>query len=278
MKQQKSPVAVITGAGGTLCSEMAYHLSQQGFRVALLGRRFEKLETVRNKIMEHGGEAMSLSVDVTDADILEKSATKIIEAWGLPHVLINGAGGNQEGAITTQDEFDPAELNSEDSIRGFFNLKPDVFRNVLEVNTMGTVLPCQIFGRAMARLGEGCIINIASMNSFKPLSRVPAYGMAKAGIVNLTQWLAVYLAPAGIRVNAIAPGFFLNDRNRSRLLTPDGVTERGANILRQTPLKKFGEASELLGCVDWLINDTASGFVTGIVIPVDGGFLACSGI
>jgi NAD(P)-dependent dehydrogenase (short-subunit alcohol dehydrogenase family) len=277
MKQQLK-VAVITGAGGTLCSEMARHLAQQGFYVALLGRSLEKLETVCHNILEHGGQARSFAVDVTDEDALKKSATKILEIWGQPCVLINGAGGNQEEAVTTQDEFDPAELDSEGSLRGFFNLKANIFRNVLEINMMGTVLPCQIFGREMACVGGGNIINIASMNSFRPLSRVPAYGMAKAGIANLTQWLAVYLAPVGIRVNAIAPGFFLNDRNRPRLLTANGVTERGANILRQTPLKKFGEASQLLGCVDWLIDDTASGFVTGIVVPIDGGFLACSGI
>ena len=153
------------------------------------------------------------------------------------------------------------------------------FHRVVTVNTMGSVIPCFIFGKDMAKAGAGNIVNIASMNSFRPLSRVGAYGMAKAGIANFTQWLAAYLAPAHVRVNAIAPGFFLNDRSRKLLLKEDGgFSSRGENIIHHTPMKKFGEASQLLGTLNWLLDDDASGFVTGIVVPVDGGFMACSGV
>jgi NAD(P)-dependent dehydrogenase (short-subunit alcohol dehydrogenase family) len=272
-------IAVVTGAGGTLCSEMARELVQKGYFVAILGRTEEKLETVRKEIVSQGGTAMPIATDVADLNSVSAACSRILKTWGVPNVLINGAGGNQAEAITTINEFDPLELgeNTED-MRGFFNLDMERFHDVLRVNTMGTVIPSQIFGREMARSGGGCIINVASMNSFRPLSRVAAYGIAKAGISNFTQWLAAYLAPAKIRVNAIAPGFFLNERSRKLLLTPGGVSERGASILRQTPMKSFGEASQLLGCMNWLIDDEASGFVTGIVVPVDGGFLACSGI
>jgi NAD(P)-dependent dehydrogenase (short-subunit alcohol dehydrogenase family) len=150
---------------------------------------------------------------------------------------------------------------------------------VVRVNTLGTVIPSQVFGREMAQLGRGSILNFASMNSYRPLTRVPAYAMAKAGVVNFTQWLAVYLAPARIRVNCIAPGFFVNERSRKILLTPDGnLTARGQNVMSHTPLKRFGEARELLGAVCWLLDDEAAGFVTGVTLPVDGGFLSSSGV
>lgn len=272
-------IAVVTGAGGTLCSEMARELARNGNPVALLGRTLEKLEIVRKKIEDDGGKAMAIATDVADLDSVSAACSQILDRWGAPGILINGAGGNQAGAITTVNEYDSREIgNTTPDLRGFFNLDTDRFHDVLRVNTMGTVVPSQVFGREMARAGGGCMINVASMNSFRPLSRVAAYGMAKAGIANFTQWLAAYLAPANIRVNAIAPGFFLNDRSRKLLLTPEGVSERGASILHQTPMKAFGEASQLLGCMNWLIDDDASGFVTGIVVPVDGGFLACSGI
>lgn len=155
----------------------------------------------------------------------------------------------------------------------------DRFLNVLEVNIMGTVIPCYTFGRDMAKNDGGFIINIASMNTYRPLSRIPAYAMAKAGVANFTQWLAAYMAPANIRVNAIAPGFFLNERSKKLLKNSDGeFSPRGKNILHHTPMNRFGEPSELIGCMKWLIDDEASGFVTGITIPIDGGFLACSGV
>ncbi|MDR1224041.1 MAG: SDR family oxidoreductase, partial [Tannerella sp.] len=203
----------------------------------------------------------------------------VLEKLGIPQILINGAGGHQTDAVTGINEFDRDEVSAFPQVKGFFNLDMKCFKSVLEINTMGTVIPSYVFGADMAKNGGGCIINMASMSSYRPLSRVAAYGMAKAGIANFTQWLAAYLAPANIRVNAIAPGFFLNDGNRNLLLTPDGgFSPRGESIIRQTPMKRFGEACQLTGCMNWLIDEESSGFVTGIVVPVDGGFLACSGV
>jgi NAD(P)-dependent dehydrogenase (short-subunit alcohol dehydrogenase family) len=276
----KDRVAVVTGAGGTLCSEMSRALAAQGIKVALLGRDLNKLKLVEAEIIENGGTAISISTDViSEAEVL-KARDEIFEKLGPCSILINGAGGNQMEAVTTFTAFDEKELKgSYPTERGFLNLNMDTFLSVLQVNTMGTVIPCKVFAKDMAQNGGGTIINIASMNSYRPLSRVGAYGMAKAGIANFTQWLATYLAPADIRVNAIAPGFFINDRSKKILFNPDGSkSERGENILRQTPLKRFGEAKELIGCMNWLINDNEAGFVTGTVIPIDGGFIADSGI
>ncbi len=275
----KGKVAVVTGAGGTLCSAVAVELARRGALVALLGRTAAKLEPVAATIRAAGGVALPVSADVTDAAALTAVSRAIAAELGPCELLINGAGGNQADAVTTLTEFAPAELAGAPDTRGFFNLAPDRFLDVIRANTMGTVLPCQIFGRGMAQRGGGAILNFASMNSYRPLSRVPAYGMAKAGVVSFTQWLATYLAPAGVRVNAVAPGFFLNDRSRKILLTPEGgLTARGQNVLNHTPQKRFGEAQDLLGAVCWLLDGEASGFVTGITLPVDGGFLASSGV
>jgi NAD(P)-dependent dehydrogenase (short-subunit alcohol dehydrogenase family) len=248
-------------------------------KTALLGRDIAKLQKTEAEIKANGGIAISVSCDVTDMKSVENARDVILAELGVPTILINGAGGNQSDAITTINEFDERELGGEPQVRGFFNVDMDIFRSVIETNTMGTVIPCRVFGAEMAKAGGGSIINFASMTGFRQCSRVGAYGIAKAGIINFTSWLAAYLAPAGIRVNAIAPGFFLNDRSRKLLLKPEGgFSERGANIIRQTPMKRFGEASELIGCMNWLIDDDASGFVTGVTIPVDGGFLSCAGV
>lgn len=272
-------VAVVTGAGGTLCSEMARNLAAQGAKVALLGRNLSKLQKTEKEITDNGGIAISISTDVTNEEQVEAARIKILETIGVCDILVNGAGGNQPDAITTLNEFSDEELNCIEGVRGFFNLSMKMFANVIETNTMGTVIPCFVFGKDMAKKKSGNIVNIASMNSIRPLSRVGAYGMAKAGVMNFTQWLAVYLAPANIRVNAIAPGFFLNDRSTKLLTTPDGgFTQRGASIIRQTPMNRFGKAPELIGALNFLINDEASGFMTGVTLPVDGGFLSNSGI
>jgi NAD(P)-dependent dehydrogenase (short-subunit alcohol dehydrogenase family) len=272
-------VAIVTGAGGTLCSVMAINLASQGYKVALLGRSLDKLKLVEAAINEAGGVAISISTDVAD-EASVNAAKEIIELeLGIPSVLINGAGGNQSEALTNITEFDDKELLNDGSVKGFFNLSMDVFSSVINVNTMGTVIPCFVFGKMMAANKRGVIINIASMNSYRPLTKVGAYGIAKAGIANFTQWLAGYLAPANIRVNAIAPGFFLNERSRKIMFNEDGShTARANSVLAHTPLKRFGEAPELIGCMNWLISDEAAGFVTGIVVPVDGGFLASSGV
>ena len=272
-------VAVVTGAGGTLCSVMAKSLAAQGYKVALLGRSLQKLEVVEEEIRQAGGTAISVSTDVANEASVQAAAAAIETALGTCTVLINGAGGNQNDALTNITEYDERELLNDGQVKGFFNLKMEVFKSVIEVNTMGTVIPSFVFGKGMAKQQHGVIINIASMNSYKPLSKVGAYGIAKAGIANFTEWLAAYLAPAGIRVNAIAPGFFLNDRSRKIMFNEDGSqTQRAAAVLAHTPMKRFGEATELLGCMHWLISDEAAGFVTGIVVPVDGGFLSTAGV
>ncbi len=233
---------------------------------------------VAEEINSNGGEALAFSANVASEEDIQAALQKAKEKLGIPTILINGAGGNQAEAVTTINEFDEQELERDTEVRGFFNLKMDRFMDVIQVNTMGTVIPSFVFGKEMARIKQGSIINIASMNSYRPLSRVGAYGMAKASIVNFTQWLAAYLAPAHVRVNAIAPGFFLNDRSRKLLLKPEGgYSERGASIMDHTPMKAFGEAHQLVGCMNWLIDEEASGFVTGVTIPIDGGFLASSG-
>lgn len=272
-------VAVVTGAGGTLCSEMARNLARQGYKVALLGRSIEKLKIVESQIINEGGIAISVSTDVAQEDSVKQAKEIIEQQLGICTLLINGAGGNQMEALTNIPEFDERELLNDEAVKGFFNLNMSVFQNVIEVNTMGTVIPSFVFGRSMAQQQKGVIINIASMNSYRPLSKVGAYGIAKAGIANFTQWLAVYLAPANIRVNAIAPGFFLNDRSKKIMFNEDGSkTARAESVLGHTPMKRFGEASELIGCMNWLISDEAAGFTTGIIVPVDGGFLANSGV
>lgn len=274
-------VAVVSGASGTLCSAVAKDLAQCGARVALLGRTAATLERVAAEIRNSGGQALAIAADVTDLPSIEQACAVLEREFGPCDLLINGAGGNQPEAVTTITEFTPAELAADKpaGLRGFFNLGLDCFQSVIRANTLGTVIPCQVFGRTMAQRGRGTILNFASMNSYRPLTRVPAYGMSKAAVVNFTQWLAVYLAPAGIRVNAVAPGFFLNDRSRKILLDEhEGLSARGRNVMAHTPLGRFGEPVELLGCVRWLLNDQHAGFVTGITVPVDGGFLASSGI
>jgi len=273
-------IAIVTGAGGTLCSEMAKALAAQGIKVALLGRDIQKLRAVEKQIAAKGGVSLVVSADVTDQASVEAAQKVILEKLGKFSILINGAGGNQTEAITTINEFDPRELNNTDpDFRGFFNLDMGRFLDVIKTNSMGSVIPSFVFGKTMAVNGGGSIINMASMSSYRALSRVGAYAFAKAGMVSFTQWLGAYLAPANIRVNGIAPGFFLNERSKKLLTRPEGgFTERGTSIISHSPMKKFGEAAQLIGTMNYLLDDEVSGFVTGIVIPVDGGFLACGGI
>ena len=275
----KGKVAVVTGSGGTLCSAMAIDLASQGCKVVLVGRTLEKLQATEAKIKAAGGECAPMAADVRNFDQMSELRQKVLDKYGVCDILINGAGGNQPDAITTLTEFSPAELEDGFEGRGFFTLGLERFADVVSINIMGTVIPCKIFGRDMAKKGGGNIINFASMNTYRPLSRIPAYALSKAGISNFTQWLAAYLAPAKIRVNAIAPGFFVNERSAKILLTPDGgLSARGANIMSHTPMKRFGDAKELLGCMNWLLDDEKAGFVTGITVPVDGGFLSCAGL
>jgi NAD(P)-dependent dehydrogenase (short-subunit alcohol dehydrogenase family) len=272
-------VAVVTGAGGNLCSEMAKGLAAEGAKVALIGRTLEKLDAVREVIEKAGGTAVSVPADVTVAEEVRAAGEAVMKALGPCDILVNGAGGNRRDAITTLNEFAPEELAGDPGeVRGFFNLDPDAFSHVVLLNTTGTMIPCQVFGRQMAENGGGAIVNIASMNSYTPLTRNAAYAAGKAGVENFTRWLAAYLAPANIRVNGIAPGFFPKQGGRGGpQVKPDGSpTERGELTLANTPMKRFGLARDLVGATLWLASDEAAGFVTGVTIPVDGGFVANS--
>ena len=277
----ESKVAVVTGAGGTLCGPIAVDLAQKGANVVLIGRTAAKLETTAAKIAKIGGTCRIETASVTDEPAIQTIADKVAAEWGPCRFLVNGAGGNQPPAVADRLQFDPAELTGPmaDGEKGWWDVDLKVFESVLMTNTMGTVIPSRVFAKQMAAAGGGAIINFGSMNTYRPLTRVAAYAMSKAAIANWTQFLAQYLAPAKIRVNAIAPGFFVNDRSRKILCTPDGgLTARGEQVMAHTPVRRFGEAKELLGCAEWLLDDEKSGFVTGITVPVDGGFLASAGV
>ena len=277
----KDRVAVVTGAGGTLCSEIAKLLAAKGARVVLVGRTPEKLETVAAAIRSAGGVCRIEAGDVTDEARMTEIAETVRREWGLCRILVNGAGGNNIKAMSTLTQFDPRELSGTlpEGERGFSDIDMGAFESVLRINTIGTVLPSRIFARQMAEQGAGSILNFASMNTYRPLTRVCAYAMSKAAIANLTQFLANYYAPAGIRVNAVAPGFFVNERSVKYLRTPDGgLSPRGERVMQHTPMERFGEAPELLGCVEWLLDEVKAAFVTGITVPVDGGFLASTGV
>lgn len=270
-------IAVITGAGGTLCSELAIRLAEEGARVVLVGRTEDKLTGVAEQI---GERATVYACDVTDAAAIDRLAQQV-EAMGGCDYLINGAGGNNAKAMPGITAFDPRELTGElpDGVRGLYDIDMEAFESVLNINTMGTVIPTLAFAKQMAKKGEGSVINFASMNSYCPLTRCFAYAMSKAAICNLTQSLAAYFAPAGIRINAIAPGFMVNERSKLYLGTvEEGLTKRGETVIAHTPQGRFGKAEDLVGCAKWLLDGEASAFVTGITVPVDGGFLTLGGV
>jgi NAD(P)-dependent dehydrogenase (short-subunit alcohol dehydrogenase family) len=263
------------------CVPTIRELSDKGAKVVLIGRTASKLEVTAAAIAEAGGVCRIETASVTDEPAIQAIADKVAAEWGPCRFLVNGAGGNQPAAVADRLAFDPAELEGPmaEGKKGWWDVDLDVFESVLMTNTMGTVIPSRVFAKQMAAAGGGAIINFGSMNTYRPLTRVAAYAMSKAAIANWTQFLAQYLAPAKIRVNAIAPGFFVNERSKKILCTPDGgLTPRGEQVMAHTPAGRFGEAAELLGCVEWLLNDEKAGFVTGITVPVDGGFLASAGV
>ena len=280
-KEFENKIAVVTGAGGTLCSEIAIQLSLLGVKVFLVGRTPEKLESCAEKIKELGGTAAEIYVaDVTDRAAIANLAAVVAEAGGCDY-LINGAGGNNVKAMPTITKFDSREITGElpEGQRGLYDIDMDAFESVLKINTMGTVIPTLEFAKQMIKKGGGSVINFASMNTYCPLTRCFAYAMSKAAVSNLTQSLAAYFAPAGVRINAIAPGFMVNERSKNYLGTvKDGLTKRGEQVIGHTPMGRFGEAADLVGCVKWLLSDEAAGFVTGITVPVDGGFLTLGGV
>ncbi len=269
--------AVVTGGAGVLCSEFCRAYAECGAKVAVLGRTYEKAERLASEIRASGGQAMAVSADVTSPEQLAEAHEKIKEKFGSCSVLVNGAGGNSPAATTSDEFFSPGAEGITDG-KTFFDLDPSAFGKVFSLNITGTVLATQEFAKDMTA-GGGCIINISSMNAFTPLTKIPAYSAAKAGVSNFTEWLAVYFAGTGIRCNAIAPGFFLTEQNRTLLTNPDGsLTPRSGKILAATPMGRFGRPEELIGTLLFLTDDAASGFITGTVIPVDGGFRAYSGV
>jgi NAD(P)-dependent dehydrogenase (short-subunit alcohol dehydrogenase family) len=262
-------VAVVTGGGGVLCGAMSRALGRLGVRVAVLDLIPEAAQSVAKEIVAAGGEAIPVQCDVLDRSAIEAAAQRVLDAFGGVDILINGAGGNRKEATTGPD-------------KAFFDLPTEAIQWVLDLNFLGTLLCSQVFGRWMAEQGDGLILNISSMNALRPLTKIPAYSAAKAAVSNFTHWLAVHMAQEyspRIRVNAIAPGFFLTTQNRFLLIDEetDDWTPRGRTILDHTPMGRFGDPEDLLGTVLWLLSP-ASAFVTGIVVPVDGGFSAFSGV
>ena len=270
-------VAVVTGGAGVLCREFAKALALCGAKVAILNRTVSKAEDVVSEIRAMGGEAMAVGVNVTDKASVEAAHETVLAAYGKCDILINGAGGNNPRATTDKEYFELGDLDSE--TKTFFDLGDEDMEFVFNLNFVGTLLPTQAFARDMVGR-EGCtIVNVSSMNAYTPLTKIPAYSGAKAAISNFTQWLAVHFSRVGIRVNAIAPGFFSTAQNAKLLWNEDGTpTARTGKILAATPMGRFGAAKELLGTLLYLVDEHSSGFVTGVVIPVDGGFSAYSGV
>jgi NAD(P)-dependent dehydrogenase (short-subunit alcohol dehydrogenase family) len=272
-------VALVTGGGGILCSQMAKDLAASGAAVAVMSRTQAKVQAVADAITAAGGKAIAVSCDVLDRDALEAARERIESELGPVDILVNGAGGNHPLGTATVNHCSSALLdNTPEGTRTFFDLDLEGVSFVFNVNVIGTLLPSQVFARSMAQRGEGCIINISSMSAYTALTRVGAYSAAKAAINNFTGWLAVHLSKCGVRVNAIAPGFFLTEQNRALLTTKDGgLSERGQTIMDSTPMGEFGSPEDLSGTLLWLAS-SSSRFITGTVIPVDGGFNAFSGV
>ncbi len=273
-------VAVVTGGTGVLGGQFVDALAASGAKVAVLGRRLEATEKKAAEVKRNGGVAIGVAADVVDKESLKKAHDVILEKLGPVDILINAAGGNHPKGSTTKEYLFEEDLKEKanDTIT-FFDLDPQGVQSVFNLNFLGTLLPSQEFAIDMVNRPGATIINISSMNAFTPLTKVPAYSGAKAAVSNFTQWLAVHMSKVGIRVNAIAPGFFITGQNEKLLKNEDGsYTERSEKILAGTPTNRFGESDELIGTLLYLVSHEASGFVNGVVIPVDGGFNAFSGV
>ncbi|MCH4553439.1 SDR family oxidoreductase [Aestuariibaculum lutulentum] len=274
-----SKVVVVTGAGGVLCSTIAMAFAEEGHKVAVLDLKLDAAEEVANMIKSKGGDAIGVMADVLNEESLKKAKEEVNKTFGSCDILVNGAGGNHPLGTTSNPYLNIEDLeNTTEGFKTFFDLDPEGIKFVFNLNFIGTLLPTQIFAKDM--IGKkGCsILNISSMNAFTPLTKIPAYSGAKAAVSNFTQWLAVHLAKVGVRVNALAPGFFLTDQNRTLLTNEDGsLTQRGQQIINQTPMERYGEPEDLISTTMYLCDEKSS-FVTGVVIPIDGGFSAYSGV
>lgn len=277
VRDLKSKVAVVTGAGGVLCSAFAKALAKAGAKVALLDRNKENAQKYADEIVANGGVARAYTANVLEKDSLKECHKQVLAELGKCDILINGAGGNNPMATTDKEYYEAGDLDAD--IKSFFDLDESGVSFVFNLNFLGTLLPTQEFVKDM--LGrKGCsVLNISSMNAYTPLTKIPAYSGAKAAVSNFTQWLAVHFSKVGIRVNAIAPGFFSTKQNAKLLWNDDGTpTARTGKILAATPMGRFGETEELIGSVLFLLSDEAAGFITGVVLPIDGGFSAYSGV
>lgn len=271
-------VAVVTGGGGVLCSMFAKALAENGAKVALLDLRKENADKTADEINASGGKAIGVAANVLEADSLKAAREVVLSELGGCDILVNGAGGNNPKGTTTKDYLFEEDIEKSE-IATFYDLDPKGVEFVFNLNFIGTLLPTQIFSRDMLGKKDAIIVNVSSMNAFCPLTRIPAYSGAKAAVSNFTQWLAVHMSKVGIRCNAIAPGFFITKQNEAMLIGEDGeYTERSKKILSQTPMDRFGKPEELIGTLLWLVDSSSSGFVNGIVVPVDGGFSAYSGV
>lgn len=270
---------IITGAGGVLCSALAKAFAQQGYQIAVVDLKKEAADAIANEINASGGIAFGFVANVLEKASLEAARNEINAKLGTCDILINGAGGNHPLGTTSNSFLTEDDLeNTTEGFKTFFDLDAEGIKFVFHLNFIGTLLPTQVFSKDM--IGKkGCsILNISSMNAYTPLTKIPAYSGAKAAVSNFTQWLAVHFSKVGIRVNAVAPGFFLTDQNRSLLTTVEGtLTPRGNTIIEQTPMGRFGQPEDLISTALYL-SDEASSFVTGVVIPIDGGFSAYSGV
>ncbi|MGH7143066.1 MAG: SDR family oxidoreductase [Planctomycetota bacterium] len=278
----QNQVAVVTGGSGFLCSAMAKCLAAHGAKVAVLARHAETLAPVVNEIQAAGGTARAVVCDVLDVASCAAAVADVTQALGPADILINGAGGNNPKGTTAKEAIDPADFApgaAKTDLKTFFDLPFDGIQSVFNLNFLGTLLPTQAFGRAMVERKRGTIVNVSSMAGLRPLTKIAAYSAAKAAVINFTQWLSVHFAPAGVRVNALAPGFFLADQNRFLLIDEKSgqLTPRGKKIIDHTPMGRFGEADDLLGAVLFLASPMSQ-FVTGAVLPIDGGFAAYSGV
>lgn len=277
-QELEGKVVVITGAGGVLCGHMARMLARQKARIAVLDLNLKAAEEVAKEIIDNKGEALAVEVDVLDRTSLQKAHQKVLDQLGPCDILINGAGGNHPRGTTSKEFLSKEDLSADESLKTFFDLDQQSIEFVFNLNFLGTLLPTQYFAKDMIGRESCSVINISSMNAFRPLTKIPAYSGAKAAVSNFTQWLAVHFSKMGIRVNALAPGFFLTEQNRSLLTNPDGsLTERGKTIMEHTPMERFGQPEDLMGTLLYLCSNGA-GFVTGVVIPIDGGFSSFSGV